>query len=407
MLIKLGKIIFLIFMLYLEWFKEAFYTIDILMYGLLVALTVVLFIDMKKTGNIKKVVFPSILKMYFCLLLFSFITGVFIVVNQELFISFIVRLAVFSCLCMECHYIIQRDNSVKWLLNIFIICALFCSFQTVVNGVSYTGGAVITMSHHNNPNKLGIIMVFGAMAALYDKISLDKKPVIYFFMILSFIYVTMLAASRKSFVSILFIFLIWIINYWQYSFSLKMVIKKLKNIALFSAFFVLSLLLLMEKYESTALFIRMTTFLTQEGMNTRLQLYRDAIDMWKDNPILGVGYGQFGVLNSFTNNLGTFYYSHSTYAELLSCTGIIGFLIFFIPVIKKFINCSVTLYQSKRIMVKDKIVNYKLQMIFVYFAIELFIATSQILIYELDHMLFLIVIFTEIDYLKRSVIFLR
>ena len=53
MCIKFGKVLFLIFMLYLEWFKEAFFTIDALMYALIAILTIVLFIDMKNTGNFR------------------------------------------------------------------------------------------------------------------------------------------------------------------------------------------------------------------------------------------------------------------------------------------------------------------------------------------------------------------
>lgn len=402
MFIKLGKIFFLLLMLYLEWFKEAFFTIDILMYSLIVALTIVLIMDMKRNNNSKLIVLPSIVKAYFALALFSFVTGVFFVKNLDIFISYLLRLFVFSILSVECLYIIIREKSVRWLLNIFIICALLCSFQTIFFGISYRGAAVTTMGLNNNPNKLGIVLVIGTMAILYDKLAIDKKPIINMAILFSFIYAVMLAASRKCFVSIAVVSLVWLIDYFQTSFSFKISVKQFLSILLIVVTIVFAVPILLDKYNSTALFIRMSSFLNESDLNTRLQLYSDAIDMWINNPILGIGYGQFGISNSYSFFRET-YYSHSTYAELLSCTGTIGFLIFFCPIMKKFYQSIVALLHGRKNEYVDKSVIYNLKMIIVFFGIELFLAAGQILIYELDHMLFLVFLFTETDKLRHIV----
>lgn len=58
----------------------------------------------------------------------------------------------------------------------------------------------------------------------------------------------------------------------------------------------------------------------------RQELIRQGIEMWKNNPILGVGLNNFSILQTVQNNS---YYSHNNYVEMLSCLGIIGFAIYY------------------------------------------------------------------------------
>ena len=62
-----------------------------------------------------------------------------------------------------------------------------------------------------------------------------------------------------------------------------------------------------------------------DGARARTDLYDVAFMLFSENPIIGIGYNNFG------NVAGIGYFSHSTYAETLACTGIIGCLLWFGP----------------------------------------------------------------------------
>lgn len=62
-----------------------------------------------------------------------------------------------------------------------------------------------------------------------------------------------------------------------------------------------------------------------ESMEVRFSLYREAWQMFLDNPILGVGWGQFRYLT--TGDYLMEYNVHNVYLQLLAETGIFGFLV--------------------------------------------------------------------------------
>ena len=220
-------------------------------------------------------------------------------------------------------------------------------------------------------------------------------------LLLSFIYVTLLSASRKCFISIIFILIIWIKDYILDSIGKKVSLRKVFVIISLFMFFVISSVVLVKNFDSSSMYVKMKKLNTEFDSSVRIDLYRQAFDMWKKHPIIGVGYAQFQELNSIQKG----YYSHSTYAELLSNTGLIGILIFLIPLLKKIIQCFCMLIKSKKISSDQNKTNikYRLQMVLLFFLIELFLAAGQILIYELDHMLLLAILFFETDRLLIEV----
>ncbi len=56
---------------------------------------------------------------------------------------------------------------------------------------------------------------------------------------------------------------------------------------------------------------------------TRLHYISLGIDIWKDNPVLGVGFNNFRVFSGRQ-------YSHNNFVELLSTLGIVGFILFYL-----------------------------------------------------------------------------
>ncbi|MFA5927104.1 MAG: O-antigen ligase family protein [Patescibacteria group bacterium] len=76
--------------------------------------------------------------------------------------------------------------------------------------------------------------------------------------------------------------------------------------------------------------------------NPRLESYREAIRLFRENPILGVGIGNYGVVSKFEKNIAEAGYIivNNQYLETLAETGIVGFVSFavliFLLIVKLF-----------------------------------------------------------------------
>ena len=71
----------------------------------------------------------------------------------------------------------------------------------------------------------------------------------------------------------------------------------------------------------------------QEGsLYSRLNMARLALEYFKESPIIGHG------LNSFKYHVYYYTYSHNNYTELLSGVGIIGLIIYYVPMLVIYIK---------------------------------------------------------------------
>ena len=64
-----------------------------------------------------------------------------------------------------------------------------------------------------------------------------------------------------------------------------------------------------------------------DSFGGRTELYDAAWEIFMQHPIVGIGYNCFRVVGGYG------YFTHSTYMELLACTGIVGFILFMGPVL--------------------------------------------------------------------------
>ena len=80
-----------------------------------------------------------------------------------------------------------------------------------------------------------------------------------------------------------------------------------------------------------SILLRFESFLGQGGKDSSTELREGytkvAIRMWQQSPVFGVGINNFAILNPMMK--GT--YSHNNYAELLAGVGVIGFLLYYMP----------------------------------------------------------------------------
>jgi O-antigen ligase len=69
------------------------------------------------------------------------------------------------------------------------------------------------------------------------------------------------------------------------------------------------------------------TFDPEKSVELRLEMIRMGLEMWQESPIWGNGNEAFRVKSGLNA------YSHSNYVELLANYGVIGFVLFYIPLL--------------------------------------------------------------------------
>jgi O-antigen ligase len=129
-----------------------------------------------------------------------------------------------------------------------------------------------------------------------------------------------LSASRGAFITLMSISVLWaVFCLWGQ--------RRIKLSAILGAGLVLwvSYELFQFILANTYLGTRFTSSISMEDQSTvaRVGFIRIALRLLWENPVLGVGLGQFGIAS------GTGYYAHNEFAEIIATTGLPGFLLYY------------------------------------------------------------------------------
>lgn len=393
--LSVSKFIFFILFLYLNWYKEIWGDKSIILYGSVIALTLSLVIPLGKAKQLDFGCMTVFFKVLLVFGLYCFFSGIIVCKDRSLFLSSMVTYFCFLIVLFDCCLISQREGNWDWILKILLITALVCGLYTIVAGKPRgNGGAtVITLGPHNNPNTLAHVMIIGIYATVVSKRSVIKKQILTVLIVLLLSYVVVQTGSRKGLISIGILLLIWIISNirllkWQAN-------KRTYILSLIGIILFISVIIWYFRtyYKDSAISYRFMRLMNDEEDSAnadRVQLYEFAFSLWKEHPIFGVGFNQFRV-HCWENT-----YSHSVYAEVLSCTGTIGFLIIFVPVVH-FLYKSICFAKSTYGEQKYIYIMYMAGML-----TELFLGVGNIWIYGVNHELFLLCIMGLFEYQTRG-----
>lgn len=232
------------------------------------------------------------------------------------------------CLCAGMVSIIENDSS--WINTPIIIVSLLSAYCALTNGYERlnSNSIVISMSSFNNPNNLGLMMDIGIFATLFPK----KKASIVSWVIRCamtglFFFVVLKTGSRSALIAAIIIIAFALFNFLRYTEGATSS-KRAKRIiviviAIVACIYIVSYLQ-KNSTEGTSIYRLMNGF-TQSQYSGRGNLYQKAWEYFTEHILFGLGYSCFSVKEN-----GVF--THSTYMELLSCTGLIGFILFLYPV---------------------------------------------------------------------------
>ena len=369
-------------LLYILWYKEAFGDFLPALYGgtALIVITTLLYVDHKP---LKAIIPPNGILWGIGFGIYSLVTGLMVASNRELLVSSIVTYMAFLLVCCCICIICRGEKNILWLLKCITIVCLVCAAYTLFLGKPYYNGIyVTTMGPENNPNTLGILMVYGMFSVLYNKKSKVGELLFTLASGVLFFYVIILSGSRKSLLSGGLLFLMWLIAFIRDTRNLTNRKEKKIKYLLVMAVLIVGITYFLKDYVNTASFERLKRFATLGLPTSRTGMYSEAVDFFKQSKLFGIGYNQFRVQSSFNK------YAHSTYAEVLADGGIFGCVIYFYPVVQT----GVTLAKKLR---KDQ--SYQVGMLLALFLVEIFLGTAIIFMYSLGHLIIWSILYMAVE----------
>jgi len=349
MFYKLSKATFVLFIFYIVWFQPVFSPINKAPLVLGVGMIVLLLLHkLSEKGDISFFISRPLI-LWGIFLIYIFITGFVLADNKGLFISSIITFLQTLAMMLFIIEVSRYEKSNDFFIKTYISLSILYAITLVFWGYEDHYGR-ITISELSNANIDGITMLYGIFCLL---VSLDPKKNIRFILSFSSIvflfYAIVQTASRKSFLAAAVLILLWFIfvikKHWK--------ISSIKNKIFLSVLMFFNLTIILFKiapiFYDSLLFNRLTEDLGYEGDQARIIMYKVALDYFNSNPLFGIGFNQYRVLFGGS--------SHSTYAEIISTTGIIGTILYFIPyfiiiynLLKVYVNKKQTLVAGQAML---------------------------------------------------------
>ena len=272
-------------------------------------------------------------------------------------------------------YICMREGSLTFCARTIVIVMGLGAIHALTNMDSFNQR--LALSETGNANVFGHNAVLGAcMTPLAFKNDTRIKKILHIGLVILFTMAVVISASRMSFIALvgyLGIYLLVIaprsIRPSRFSWGVRFL--GVLGVAIVVLYFV------SESLTDTLIIDRMNELFnvldTGEGDGeARVYLYEEAWKLFLQHPIFGVGYANFGPMHYGV-------YTHSTYAEILSCTGLMGFVPFvcYYLYISRELKKGVRLDNAKRLST-----NHHLVLVFI---VLLLLGIGEILIYKIKY----------------------
>ncbi|CAI8872711.1 O-antigen ligase family protein [Priestia megaterium] len=264
---------------------------------------------------------------YLLFLFFVFSVGYIVTVNSKIgFIYSIVTFMQKSMLLLVVAIWIGVTKSIKGICRIIVLNALLGGIISLINSYYIYGRLSLSLSA--NPNDLAYIMLSGIIAffVIMPDIKLKNSWLVILILVFSN-YIIFLTGSRKNLALSVICLLLYI-------FLQRSKLSFLKGVFKYTFILLIIISIMWISYSDFFVDSKLTRDSTESDL-TRVRMYDEALKIFEEYPIFGVGYNGYKIISG----MGT--YSHSTYMEVLSNTGLVGFVIYFsiyVSIFFKYIN---------------------------------------------------------------------
>lgn len=286
------------------------------------------------------------------------------------FVSDIVKYVQRTVIIMMVAYICEREKSIRFGLQLMAVTAVACAIGVLLVTDDIQRKLSISSGANLSANDIGAIMAFGCFAVLFafgrrgrSSLSLAALKTIG---VICCVCVIFLAGSRKSITAVLIMVgllaLLCFADYCKH-FDARQFFTVL-IVGTVAYLFVSENLL--PYAEQTNLYTRLFgrgVEAASDSDDLRMDLYRWAFEEFIDHPLWGMGFNQY--VKEYGN------YTHSTYAEPVACSGLLG-LLYLYPYFNLFKNQLHLIYVNR----KGSYGRLKQKEIFVYLCMFLFVGVG-------------------------------
>lgn len=287
-------------------------------YMIYYGLGAVLFLrSMKKIGRMRFIGLTILL--YFAFVLYA-TCGLFWgpSIQVPTYKLFIFGTAIFFSFYVE----LSSKKDCEKMIHVLYVASIILSFYFIAN-MSSNNGIGRTKVDGLNVINAGVIAAVGSISALY--LARRKQKKIYYIALVPIYCVVMMSGSKLAlFSSFAMPFLFYYFCNKQATKKIEIVFFGLLVVVLgFVAIFNVDVLYNSIGYRIDGL-LKMLTY-GQEGEDTsRIIMIQKGIQLFKSSPLFGIGFDCYRILNGWTST-----WSHCNYIEILSCLGVLGFILYY------------------------------------------------------------------------------
>lgn len=356
MLLNISKFFYVMFVFYIIWFQTLFFPISSMSLLLGSLMIIFLIFHLLNKVNNKKVIIPLPLIIWGIFAVHILLSGFFVATNiPHLFSSWFTYVQNLFLI----FYIINISKidgnngffqKTFWLLTVIYLLSMFFW------GVERAGGR-ISLSDTTNPNIDGLILLLGIFFTLYYSKSNYLRNLLSIILISLYTYMIILTGSRTTFIGLAILVILWTtIIYRRQWIELSVIKKVIITILLVSAVFYV-IVTYLPIFKDSTLYYRLTLEGGTGGDSDRIGMYNEAFKFFERKPLSGIGFNHFSEHSVFN------VYSHSTYAEIISTTGLIGTILYFIPYLIIIYNILKIYLNSHNYEIANRALKYLILMI--------------------------------------------
>lgn len=223
---------------------------------------------------------------------------------------------------------VRSKSFLTGMIRLSYICSFAFGVLSVVFREAYiderfVARQVLTLwGAQNDPNNCSAFLAIGIGLALYSLFCEKEKKILNILVILVNTYATILTGSRGGFALLL---VLAVTSVFFPNWNRKIIfIDVLKRMVIFTVVLVISVYVI-DRFIPAASLARIVAFDEYQGFSGRSTKWEIAINLIKQRPLFGWGWGGYTITGISV--------VHNTYLTVLCDTGIVGFILFFVPVI--------------------------------------------------------------------------
>ncbi len=373
-MLKVTKISTVVLIVYILFYQEIWGDNHLILYGSAAVAVLSTAIHCMNLGSLTYDYVPYGVWNNLIIVVYAVTVGCFVAADYMTTLRSSVTLLAFAVVCIAICYASAEEGSFEWVLKVMIAVALLCSLYTFIRGTEWQGYGIV-LSATNNPHDLAAVLNIGIFSVLYLSRNKEKKlSLISAALIVLFSIVTIRCGSRKYLIANTLLEVIWawtiIREGWKSGDSNRRII----TVFMLITFAVVVYYIFTNVYLSSDSHNRMQNS-DDLGNQYRFLFYKEAWRIFLDHPVFGAGLNQFKNLTQVAAGN----YAHSTYAEAISDFGLVGCILYFVPI------AAVAYRIIGRALNRNR--NYGDFILLAFCLSELFIGTTQIFFMEFYHFL--------------------